>query len=59
MTGETIYNLIKLNDIHTDDNDRPLDPPKIKKTEVGVIKVSAVQPFQKFEHLEKGRCGLS
>ena len=34
VTGDTIYNLIKLNDLHTDDNDRPIEPPKIKKTEV-------------------------
>ena len=35
MTGDTLYNMVKLNDIPTDKEDRPLDPaPRITRTEV-------------------------
>lgn len=35
MTGDTLYNLLRLGDAETDKNDRPLDPPKILSVEVG------------------------
>ncbi|XP_046484227.1 spliceosome-associated protein CWC27 homolog [Neodiprion pinetum] len=34
VTGETIYNMLKLEDTLVDENDRPLYPQKIVKTEV-------------------------
>ena len=35
MTGDTLYNMIRLNEVATDNDDRPLDPaPKIIKTKV-------------------------
>lgn len=34
VTGETIYNMLKLEEALVDQNDRPLYPPKILKTEV-------------------------
>ncbi|KAJ7548364.1 hypothetical protein O6H91_07G008900 [Diphasiastrum complanatum] len=34
VTGETIYNLLKLGDLETDKDDRPLDPPRIISVEV-------------------------
>ena len=34
VAGNTIYNMIKMEDCEVDGDDRPLFPPKIKKTEV-------------------------
>ena len=34
VAGNTIYNMIKMEDCDVDGDDRPLFPPKIKKTEV-------------------------
>ncbi|EDV23155.1 uncharacterized protein TRIADDRAFT_27830 [Trichoplax adhaerens] len=34
VTGNTIYNVLKIAEVETDGNDRPLYPPKIIKTEV-------------------------
>lgn len=34
VTGNTIYNLVKLQEMEIDSNDRPLYPPKINKTEI-------------------------
>uniref|UniRef100_T2MAL9 Spliceosome-associated protein CWC27 homolog n=1 Tax=Hydra vulgaris TaxID=6087 RepID=T2MAL9_HYDVU len=34
VTGNTIYNMIRFNEIDVDSNDRPLSPPKIISTEV-------------------------
>ncbi|XP_031569109.1 spliceosome-associated protein CWC27 homolog [Actinia tenebrosa] len=34
ITGNTIYNMLKMVDLEVDDNDHPLYPPKIKRTEV-------------------------
>ena len=34
VTGNTLYNLIKFNEISTDKSDRPFEPPKIFRTEV-------------------------
>ena len=36
VAGNTIYNMIKMEDCEVDGDDRPLFPPKIKKTEVGL-----------------------
>lgn len=35
MTGDTVYNLLRLGELETDKDDRPLDPPKILSVEVG------------------------
>lgn len=35
VTGDTLYNLLRLGEAETDKNDRPLDPPKILSVEVG------------------------
>ena len=32
--GNTIYNMIRFNDLDVDQDDRPFSPPKITKTEV-------------------------
>ena len=34
MAGDTIYNMLKVEDCEVDGDDRPLFPPKIKGTEV-------------------------
>ncbi|KAF7817366.1 peptidyl-prolyl cis-trans isomerase CYP57 isoform X2 [Senna tora] len=34
VTGDTLYNLLRLGELETDKNDRPLDPPKIFSVEV-------------------------
>jgi len=34
LTGKTIYNLVNIANYETDDNDRPLHPPKILRTDV-------------------------
>ncbi|XP_066919004.1 spliceosome-associated protein CWC27 homolog [Clytia hemisphaerica] len=34
VTGNTIYNMIRFNDLEVDQEDRPLSPPKILKTEI-------------------------
>ena len=34
MTGETLYNMIKLDEGEVDANDRPLHPPRIIRAEV-------------------------
>lgn len=34
VTGNTVYNMIKLQDCETDSNDRPVYPPKINKTQI-------------------------
>ena len=34
VAGNTIYNMIKMEDCEVDGDDRPLFPPKIKKAEV-------------------------
>ncbi|CAG2229418.1 SDCCAG10 [Mytilus edulis] len=34
VTGNTVYNMIKLNDCETDGTDRPLYPPKINKAQI-------------------------
>ena len=34
VSGPTLYNMLRLNDVSTNMEDHPLDPPKILKTEV-------------------------
>ncbi|OAD53696.1 Peptidyl-prolyl cis-trans isomerase CWC27 like protein [Eufriesea mexicana] len=34
VTGETIYNMLKRKEALADENDRPLHPPKMRKTEI-------------------------
>lgn len=34
VVGDTIYNLMAMQSIDTDDNDRPNDPPSIKRSKV-------------------------
>lgn len=40
VTGQTIYNMIRLQEIETDENDRPEEPHIIMKTEVCVLLVT-------------------
>ena len=34
ITGDTIFNVLKINEFEVDENDRPTFPPKIIRTEV-------------------------
>lgn len=34
ITGDTVYNLMKIGELETDKEDRPVDPPKIVSVEV-------------------------
>ena len=34
VTGNTVYNLMRMNELEVGDNDRPVDPIRIVKTEV-------------------------
>lgn len=34
MTGDSIYNLLRLGEVDADKDDRPLQPPKILSVEV-------------------------
>lgn len=34
MTGDSIYNLLRLGEVDTDKDDRPLQPPKVLSVEV-------------------------
>ncbi|GLI71539.1 hypothetical protein VaNZ11_016771 [Volvox africanus] len=34
VVGDTVYNMLRFNDIPVDDDDRPLDPPVIREAEV-------------------------
>lgn len=34
VVGDTIYNLLRFNDVEVDGNDRPLEPPVVKEAEV-------------------------
>jgi hypothetical protein len=39
VTGDTIYNVLKIGGLEVDANDRPHDPPKIISTEASVAKI--------------------
>ncbi|GAB4822798.1 hypothetical protein N2152v2_009844 [Parachlorella kessleri] len=34
VTGDTIYNLMRFNELEVDDNDRPMDPPRVVRADV-------------------------
>ena len=34
MTGNTIFNVLRISELETDNDERPLEPPSIKKTEI-------------------------
>lgn len=40
VTGQTIYNMIRLQDLETGENDRPEEPHAVIKTEVGNLSVN-------------------
>jgi hypothetical protein len=37
ITGDTVYNLMKLGELETHKNDRPLNPPNVVSVEVRVV----------------------
>lgn len=37
VTGDSIFNLLRVGDVETDKDDRPLDPPKILSVEVPLL----------------------
>ena len=47
VAGNTIYNMIKMEDCEVDGDDRPLFPPKIKKAEVKSRSVIVSHFFKK------------
>eukprot|EP00112_Aurelia_sp_Birch-Aquarium-sp1_P009525 Seg2085.4 transcript_id=Seg2085.4/GoldUCD/mRNA.D3Y31 product="Spliceosome-associated protein CWC27" protein_id=Seg2085.4/GoldUCD/D3Y31 len=51
--GNTIYNMIRLTEIEVDANDRPLEPPKIHKTEILYNPFDDIEPRTKKEDNEK------
>lgn len=52
VAGDTIYNMIKMEDCEVDSNDRPLFPPKIKKTEVLYNPFDDIVPRQRKEEVK-------
>lgn len=52
VAGDTIYNMIKMEDCEVDEDDRPLFPPKIKRTEVLHNPFDDIVPRQKQEKIE-------
>jgi len=51
--GHTIYNMIRFNELEVDENERPLDPPTIHKTEVLSNPFDDIEPRQTKKKLEK------
>lgn len=49
VVGDSIYNLMSLQSIDTDDNDRPNDPPYIRKTRVVLNPFDDIIPRTKDE----------
>merc|ERR1712002_1011382 len=47
VAGDTIYNLVRLGEVETDENERPINPPVIKWTRV------LANPFDDIEPREK------
>jgi hypothetical protein len=37
ITGDTVYNLMKIGDLEADKDDRPVDPPVINSVEVSTV----------------------
>lgn len=52
VAGNTIYNMIKMEDCDVDGDDRPLFPPKIKKTEILHNPFDDIVPRQKKEEIK-------
>ncbi|XP_073227409.1 spliceosome-associated protein CWC27 homolog [Porites lutea] len=52
VAGNTIYNMIKMEDCEVDGDDRPLFPPKIKKTEILHNPFDDIVPRQKKEEIK-------
>ena len=54
VAGNTIYNMIKMEDCEVDGDDRPLFPPKIKKTEVWLkgVHVSIIMSIAFFRKID-------
>jgi len=50
--GNTIYNMIRLNDIEVGEEDRPVEPPKIFKTEILYNPFDDIEPRQKKKEKE-------
>lgn len=55
VTGNTIYNAMKLDETQTDKNDRPLDPPKIYKVEILWNPFDDMEPRGVVERRERER----
>ena len=41
ITGDTVYNLMKIGELETDKEDRPVDPPVINSVEVSTVTISS------------------
>lgn len=53
MTGDSIYNLLRLGEVDTSKDDRPLDPaPKILSVEVRIVNGRSIIVF----HAAKRQC---
>lgn len=52
VAGDTIYNMVKMEDCEVDKDDRPLFPPKIKRTEVLYNPFDDIVPRQKKEEMK-------
>ncbi|XP_076234866.1 spliceosome-associated protein CWC27 homolog isoform X2 [Calliopsis andreniformis] len=55
VTGETIFNMLKLEEALVDENDRPLYPPKILKTEILNNPFSDIVPRVTARKAEEGK----
>ena len=44
IVGETIFNLMNMNNLDTDKKDRPLDPPLLKRTHVIINPFDDIAP---------------
>jgi len=53
ITGDSLYNLLPLNDYEVDSEDRPVDPPKILRTEVLYNPFDDIVPREKKKVEEK------
>ena len=50
VTGDSLFNVLKMNDLQVDDNDRPLYPAKIESVSIGMVVhstrlICSVEPF--------------
>lgn len=44
MAGDTLFNVMKMTELELDQNDRPLYPPRIKRTEVVINPFDDIVP---------------